>query len=62
MRWGCSLGEITGTGHERHGEDSGHEGAQEPRTKGQGYRAKDHRCSVWTGSMEILGRAEVQGR
>ena len=62
MRWGWSLGEITGTGHERHGEDSGHEGAREPRTKGQDYRAKDRGCSVWTGSMEMLGRAEVKGR
>ena len=55
-------GEITGTGHERPGEDRGYEGAQEPRTKGRDYRAKDHGCSVWTGSTEMLGRAEVQGR
>ena len=41
-------GEITGTGHERPGEDRGYEGAQEPRTNGQVYRAEttDAECGL----------------
>ena len=41
-------GEITGTGPERPGEDRGYEGAQEPRTKGQDYRAEttDAECGL----------------
>ena len=45
---GMGSGEITGTGHERPGEDTGYEGAQEPRTNGQVYRAEttDAECGL----------------
>ena len=41
-------GEIMGTGPERPGEDRGYEVAQEPRTKGQDYRAEttDAECAL----------------